>query len=128
MSWVATGITVGSAALGAYQQGEQQKAQNAAQRANMFANAAAMEYSPWTGMGKDMVKREAVGGTGDVLGAGLQSGLQGYLFGKQFGQKKSPEVKKPLGLQSGLDKQYVPRVGPANIRFPGQDPNDLMNT
>lgn len=105
MSWAGVAIGVGSAALGAYQQGEQQKAQNAAQRSAMLSNAAAMEYSPWTGMGKEMIKPQAQGTGADVLGAGLQSGLQGYMFGSQFGKKKAPEQKP--NLYSGVDSKYT---------------------
>lgn len=97
--WPALAVGLGTGLLGMYQQDQAQKQQARANQASMLANAAAMEYSPWTGMGKEMIHAKP-GGTGaDVLGAGLQSGLQGFLFGSQFGKKsaaKAPE--KPMGV------------------------------
>jgi len=106
MSWIATGVAVGSAALGAHQQGQAQKQQGEANKAQMMANAAQMEYSPWTGMKADMMGPKAVGGSADVMGAAAQSGLQGYMFGKQFGDKKKVPEKKPT-LYSGIDSSYT---------------------
>lgn len=116
MSWVAVGVGVGTAALGAYQQSEAQKNQQRAQSANMMANAAAMEYSPWTGMGKEMVQAAPGGSTADIAMAGLEGGMAGYKFGKQF-NKPTPkpednptqgmkQKKKPT-LYSGIDRGYT---------------------
>jgi hypothetical protein len=106
MSWAAVGVGVGSAALGAWQQDQQMKNQQRAQAANMMANAAAMEYSPWTGMGKSMVGAEAGGSDADTAFAALEGGMAGYQFGKQFGKKPTTPQKKP-SIYSGIDRKFT---------------------
>jgi hypothetical protein len=92
------------------------KNQQRAQSANMMANAAAMEYSPWTGMGKGMLQAEAGGSAADTALAGLEGGMAGYQFGKQFAKKPEvtpdPTPAKTAGtmkpnIYSGIDRKYT---------------------
>lgn len=108
MSWVSVGVGVGTAALGAWNQSEQQKAQAKADKANMLANATAIEYSPWTGMQASIKGPQADAGDAGIIGAGLQSGMQGALFGKQFqGKPKQPMPTKDGGTWAGLESRYI---------------------
>jgi hypothetical protein len=77
MSWVAVGLTVGSAVLGQQQakrQREQQYQQNMAQ-------AAQTQYSPWSGMSGGQVSTQ---NSSDLAG-GLQGGMAGAQMANSFG-------------------------------------------
>jgi len=122
MTWAAVGVGAATMATSMYTQNEQQKAQAKAQQANMEANAAQIENSPWTGMKADMMKAEA--NPDNTLGAGVQGGLQGYMFGKQFAGK-TPPPKAPAN-SAGLDNRYLPGSGSGPLGGPGygfDDPN-----
>lgn len=108
MSWVAVGVGVGTAALGAYQQNEQQKAAAKADKAQMMANATNLEYSPWTGFKGGVQGPQDTGSQADVIGAGLQSGMKGALFGKQFqGGSQQPATSQQGSTWTGLESRYI---------------------
>ena len=77
-------LAVGLGALGAAQGLMGANAQKKAERANMRANAAAIQYSPWTGMNPGMMKSEASNPYGAALGGASQGALSGLMFGQQF--------------------------------------------
>lgn len=119
MSWIAVGIGVGTAALGAYTKNEQNKAQARAQKANLEANAEMMRYSPWSGMKTGLMTQEATPGMSDAIGSGLQSGLKGYQFGKQFDKKPAmaPGAENPD--QAALEKMRNAYFNKQNMLPPG---------
>jgi hypothetical protein len=102
MSWVAIGITVGTAAVGAYQGNQKEKAQ---ERQNKSA-AEANRYSSWTGksMGQNF------GAEGAAMGGLLQGGLAGFGAGQSINanRAKTPQVAE---VSAG---GYDPTMGEKN--------------
>lgn len=108
----------------------QQRQQRKAQEADLMANAANIEYSPWTGMQAQMKGPQAIGGTGDIIGAGIQGGMMGAMFNAQNPTKTDPTGTKPsiyspktVDEEQLLKSQYqgTTRQGPAmNARGPGK--------
>jgi hypothetical protein len=105
-----------------YSQSEKQKAEGKAQRANMEANAAQTEFSPWSGMKAEGMNQKAIGGTAEQLGAGLGAGMQGYQFGKQFGGSPAPAAMPTtpsgFGTQAGppgMDAMKKPSLYDPNM-------------
>lgn len=105
MSWVGVGVGGGTALLGMMNQADQQRQQAKQQQANMMANAAAIQYSPWTGMKTGMMAGEAV--PNDVLGTGAQAGLQGYAFGRQFAKAAQAPTPAAKTASSGAVKPTI---------------------
>jgi hypothetical protein len=101
MSWVVSGVAVGSAVIGAYSQEEQRKAQVAANKQQAEMAAAQTQYSPWTGMGSGQANMQPV--TGNALSGALQGGLSGAMFGQglkgSMGAQKA--ASQPMEISAG---------------------------
>lgn len=93
MAWVVVGTALGGAALGAFQGEEQRKAQVRNNQAQANMAAAQTESSPWTGMGAGQAQLAPV--TGSAMAGGLQGGLSGAMFAKQFGAG-APKQQNPM--------------------------------
>jgi type II secretory pathway pseudopilin PulG len=101
MSWITVAAVGGSALLGAYTSSQTAKAQKEAKRSEMLANAAQMQYAPWTG-----AKIQTLGwgdanrsGTADAINGGLQGGLTGAMMASQF--KGPPQQAQPEKAYDG---------------------------
>lgn len=113
MSWVATGVAVGSAVIGAEQGNAQRKAQAQANRANMEMSAAQTEFSPWTKINPTNAQAQA------PTTSGSQGAMQGALSGAMFAAQNKmggfggvTEKKNPLDAwaQNTTNMDYKPRV------------------
>jgi len=78
MSWVAVGVAGASAVMGVMSAQEKQKTQ----KAQNIAAAEQTRNSPWTGMGAGQMQTSAP----STMGSGLQSGLGGYMAGRNIDQ------------------------------------------
>lgn len=78
------------------------KRDQATQQANMLANAEQMRYSPWSGMQAQFMPGQSLENPGSAaLGAGLQGGLKGAMFGQQFSKgTPSPAAEESTPLQT----------------------------
>ena len=120
MTWAAVGVGAATMATSMYTQDENQKAKAKADQAGMMANAAQIQYSPWTGMNANVRGPEA--NPDQTLAAGIQGGLQGAMFGKQFG-KTPPKAPAPAN-SAQLDNKYMPGGGGGGVlSSPFYDPN-----
>lgn len=91
------------AGISMLQQGEQQRQQRKNDQASMMANAAAMEYSPWTGMQTQMQGPKATGGMGSILGAGAQGAMMGAMFNQANTKPGTkPSIYKPKTAEEEL--------------------------
>lgn len=107
MTWVVSGVTAGTAALGAFQADEQRKAQIAANRQQAEMAAAQTQYSPWTGMATGQANLQAV--TGNPLAGALQGGLQGAMFAKSL--KPSQDAQAGISAGGPSDEDLRRRLG-----------------
>lgn len=120
MTWVAVGVAGVSTAAGMYSASEKQKAEGKAQKANLEANAAQTEFSPWSGMQAQGMNQKAIGGAAEQMGAGLAGGMQGYQFGKQFSGAPAPKAMPTT--PSGFGNMSSP---PDTMKKPSlYDPNN----
>lgn len=114
-------IPAAMAAVGALQKGQQASAANKANKKAMQANAAMMEYSPWTGMKTEMIQPSAIDPGQAALGGAMQGGLSGAMFQKEFGKPQASETpmtdqfKAPeLGASSFTPKKNIYSLMPNN--------------
>ncbi len=106
MSWIITG-TVGAGLLMGTLNGEQQRQQ---QKQQMLANAAQIQYSPWTGMKSNV---QGYGNTPSVGMSALQGGVMGGMMGSQFGKPTNTQTPPPSGqaqLQATQDASSQPNM------------------
>lgn len=87
-------IPAAMAAIGALQKSQQAQAAKRANSKAMQANAAVMEYSPWTGMKTDMIQPSAINVGGEALGGAMQGGLSGAMFQKEFAKPQVSETPR----------------------------------
>lgn len=111
-------IPAAMAAVGALQKSQQAAAAKKANQKAMQANAAVMEYSPWTGMKADMIQPSAINVGGEAFGGALQGGLSGAMFQKEFG--------KPQASETPMTDQFQPTPFAANSFQPKQSMYSLM--
>ncbi len=103
------------AAASMLQNASQQKEQRNANANAMDANAAQMQYSPWTGMKANMMGPQATGGAGATLGAGVNGALMGAMFNQS--NAEDPAKKKPSiwsGMKGNLNQSsnfQMPTMG-----------------
>lgn len=90
MTWGAVAVGTVTALGSAYSANQQQKQQAENDRASMMANAAQIENSPWTGV-KSAVQGPTAAGS-DALGAAVQGGLQGAMFGRQLNKDNKDQA------------------------------------
>jgi hypothetical protein len=105
MFWV---IPAAMAAVGALQKGQQAAAAKKANQKAMQANAATMEYSPWTGMKADMIQPSAINVGSEAFGGAMQGGLSGMMMQKEFGKPQASET--PM-----TDQFKAPEFGAASF-------------
>lgn len=103
MSWIVVGVGVGTAALAAYQQGEQAKAAKRNKQAELNANAAQIENAPYT---HAAIQTEGMGNIKDpssaAVGGAMQGGLTGAMMGSQFKkQLNQPQQTQPNPTYNG---------------------------
>lgn len=111
-------IPAAMAAVGALQKGQQASAANKANKKAMQANAAMMEYSPWTGMKTEMIQPSAIDPGQAALGGAMQGGLSGAMFQKEFSK---PDVSET----PWTDQFQKPQFGQASFQ-PKQSMYSLM--
>lgn len=113
MTWGAVAVGTVTALGSAYSANQQQKQQAENDRASMMANAAQIENSPWTGV-KSAVQGPTAAGS-DALGAAVQGGLQGAMFGSQLG-KNAGEAKIKKDAAASYDKWLESQKAGAPIK------------
>lgn len=86
-------ITLGLGALGLGAGVANSQAQQAQRKRDMMANAAAIQYSPWTGMNPGMMAGTPDNTLGAAIGGASEGAVTGLLLGR--GTKK-PGVKDPF--------------------------------
>lgn len=79
MSWIAVAVGTGAGAGLKYLEAQQAQKQD---QAKMMANAAQIQYSPWTHANAQVIGAEAGSPTTAALGGALQGGLSGAMFAK----------------------------------------------
>lgn len=84
MTWVASGIAVGSAALGAYSADKQRQQQANTNKQSAAITAAQTEFSPWTHLTPQAAHMGSNFGPGAAGGA-AQGALGGAMFAKSNG-------------------------------------------
>lgn len=91
MSWIAVGV----GGTMAYMNARNNQAAKKRDAANMQANAAAIQYSPWTGMKPQMMGASAGTDNGTAM---LTGGLQGFMAGQSIknAMAKSPSTPDPV--------------------------------
>jgi len=105
MSWIAVGVTVGTAALGAHSGRQKEKAQ---ERQNL-ASAEANRYSPWTGKSFN----SDYSANGAALDGAMQGGMAGLAMGSQMGKASSTGGTTGAGGYSA-DQNYAPQAVSVN--------------
>lgn len=94
--------------LGLVQGMGQAKHQNQMNRQNGLANAAMMQYSPWSGIKTGFMPMESKSPIMAGLGQGAQGALSGAMFGQQFKGAPTgidPEVQQNMNMLKGYNGQ-----------------------
>lgn len=88
------------AGAGAYLGSKNAEYQRNQENKNMQANAAAMQYSPWTGMKPEMMQTKQTNPFLQTLQGGLMGGMQGMGISKYFADQKAAEEAAKAATQS----------------------------
>lgn len=113
MSWVA--VAVGSGVLGGVTKYMDAKQQQKQEQAKLMANAAQIQYSPWTGAQAQIMGASAPSATGAAIGGALQGGIAGASMAQAnggFGQK--PAASSFASNAGGMNGAVNPPMGPVS--------------
>lgn len=106
--------------------GNKQKNEN--EKKNMLANAAAIQYSPWTHMKTEMSKTSEENPWLAMAGGAMNGYLQGSLYNKQFPQAPAQTPNQQADAQmktigAAVDNHFNPQV-PGGVPEPGAAPQE----
>lgn len=117
MSWVAVGVTAAGVVAGKMNS----DAQNKKQKDQQMANAAQIQYSPWTHANVSMMGNSAPSEGASML----QGGLAGAMVGSQFNKSAAPSTPTaPTDYSqysaSGMSPDQMQRDAYYNAQFSGK--------